>query len=268
MNDTFNDHTFELFKTEEKGIMEEYIHNSEQDMNNDRELLEIKNFLESDGWSLIPQNQIRDIDAVVNIRNNFLVKKITRGRTRKKKSEKVPHGNKSFDNVQRKIQVHFLNFVISFCNDALKYYFKNSYFSFKKMNQKEKINVNFKYVSKLKKSSIKDLLKSEISNKFKTFDKNENKMLLSQLKETWLDKLFEMNYLELFKHYYNDNKESPLDSIFFENKKIPLSKDTKSFSHLLKKNESTKEYIVEVTKSIYFCDNENDGTLFSTKTFP
>ena len=77
-----------------------------------------------------------------------------------------------------------------------------------------------------------------------------------------------MNYLELFKHYYNDNKESPLDSIFFENKKIPLSKDTKSFSHLLKKNESTKEYIVEVTKSIYFCDNENDGTLFSTKTFP
>ena len=47
--------------------------------------------------------------------------------------------------------------------------------------------------------------------------------------------------------------------MFFENKKIPLSKDTKSFSHLLKKNESTKEYIVEVTKSIYFCDNENDN---------
>ena len=175
MIDTFNDHTFELFKTEEKGIMEEYIHNSEQDMNNDRELLEIKNFLESDGWSLIPQNQIRDIDGVVNIRNNFLVKKKTRGRTRKKKSEKVPHGNKSFDNIQRKIQVHFLNFVISFCNDALNYYFKNSPFYFKKMNQKEKINVNFNYVSKLKKSSIKDLLKSEISNKFKTFDKNEIK---------------------------------------------------------------------------------------------
>ena len=112
MNDTFNDLSCELFKTEEKGIMEEYFHNNEQDMNNDRELLEIENFLKSDGWSLIPKNQIRDIDAVVNIRNNFLVKKITRGRTRKKKSEKVPHGNKSFDNVQRKIQVHFLNFVI------------------------------------------------------------------------------------------------------------------------------------------------------------
>ena len=130
MIDTFNDLTFERFNTEKKEIMEEHIHYNEQDMNNDRELLEIKNFLESDGWSLIPQNQIRDIDAVVNIRNNFLVKKKTRGRTRKKKSEKVPHGNKSFDNVQRKIQVHFLNFVISFCNDALKYYFKKLLFFF------------------------------------------------------------------------------------------------------------------------------------------
>ena len=130
MIDTFNDLTFKQFNTEKKEIMEEHIHYNEQDMNNDRELLEIKNFLESDGWSLIPQNQIRDIDAVVNIRNNFLVKKKTRGRTRKKKSEKVPHGNKSFDNVQRKIQVHFLNFVISFCNDALKYYFKKLLFFF------------------------------------------------------------------------------------------------------------------------------------------
>ena len=101
--------------------------------------------------SSISKNQIRDIDDVVNIRNNFLVKKKTRGRTRKKKSEKVPHGNKSFDNIQRKIQVHFLNFVISFCNDALKYYFKNSSFSFKKINQKEKNKSEFQQRFKIEK---------------------------------------------------------------------------------------------------------------------
>ena len=83
----------------------------------------------------------------------------------------------------------------------MRYYFKNSSFSFKKINQKEKIKVNFKNVSKLKKSKIKDLLNSEISVKFKNFDKNENKKLLSQLKETWLDKLFDMNYLDLFKYF-------------------------------------------------------------------
>ena len=58
MIDTFKDPTFKQFNTEKKEIMEEHIHYNEQDMNNDRELLEIKNFLESDGWSLIPQNQI------------------------------------------------------------------------------------------------------------------------------------------------------------------------------------------------------------------
>ena len=267
MSDTFKNLIFKVYKTAHKKYTEEHTYYNEQYINSAVEEHEIKNFLESHGQSLIPQDQISDIDSVVNIRNNFLVKKKKRGRTRKKKSEKAPHGNKSFDNIERKIQVHFLNFVISFSNDALRYYFKNSSFSFKKMNQKEKIKVNFNNVSKLKKSKIKDLLNSEISAKFKKFDKNENKKLLSQLKETWLDKLFDMNYLDLFKYYYN-NKESRLDTIIFEKKKIPLTEGTKSFYELLEDNKEIKENIVEVAKIIYFCEHENDGTLFSTKTFP
>lgn len=267
MSDTFENLIFKLFKKSRKKFTEEHTYYNEQYINSAVEEHEIKNFLESHGQSLIPQDQISDTDSVVNVRNNFLVRKKTSGRTRKKKSEKVPHGNKSFDNIERKIQVHFLNFVISFSNDALRYYFKNSSFSFKKMNQKEKIKVNFNNVSKLKKSKIKDLLNSEISVKFKNFDKNENKKLLSQLKETWLDKLFDMNYLDLFKYYYN-NKESRLDAIIFEKKKIPLTEGTKSFYELLEDNKEIKENIVEVAKIIYFCEHENDGTLFSTKTFP
>ena len=267
MSDTFENLIFKLFKKSRKKFTEEHTYYNEQYINSAVEEHEIKNFLESHGQSLIPQDQISDTDSVVNVRNNFLVRKKTSGRTRKKKSEKVPHGNKSFDNIERKIQVHFLNFVISFSNDALRYYFKNSSFSFKKMNQKEKIKVNFNNVSKLKKSKIKDLLNSEISAKFKKFDKNENKKLLSQLKETWLDKLFDMNYLDLFKYYYN-NKESRLDTIIFEKKKIPLTEGTKSFYELLEDNKEIKENIVEVAKIIYFCEHENDGTLFSTKIFP
>ena len=267
MSDTFENLIFKLFKKSRKKFTEEHTYYNEQYINSAVEEHEIKNFLESHGQSLIPQDQISDTDSVVNVRNNFLVRKKTSGRTRKKKFEKVPHGNKSFDNIERKIQVHFLNFVISFSNDALRYYFKNSSFSFKKINQKEKIKVNFNNVSKLKKSKIKDLLNSEISVKFKNFDKNENKKLLSQLKETWLDKLFDMNYLDLFKYYYN-NKESRLDTIIFEKKKIPLTEGTKSFYELLEDNKEIKENIVEVAKIIYFCEHENDGTLFSTKTFP
>ena len=58
--------------------------------------------------------------------------------------------------------------------------------------------MNFKNVSKLKKCSIKDLLNSENSSKYKNWDKNENKKLLLKL-------------------------------INFGKDKIPLSEKTKSF---------------------------------------
>ena len=57
--------------------------------------------------------------------------------------------------------------------------------------------------------------------------------MLSKFEGTWLDKLFEMNYLELFKYYYNNGK--PLNKIVFENKGIILSSKTKSFYYLLEK---------------------------------
>ena len=42
-----------------------------------------------------------------------------RGRNRSKNFDKSVHGSKDFDNLQRKIKVHFLSFLINFCNDAL-----------------------------------------------------------------------------------------------------------------------------------------------------
>ena len=43
-----------------------------------------------------------------------------RGRKRRKNFNKPVHKSSDFDNVQRKIKVHFLTFLIDFCNDALK----------------------------------------------------------------------------------------------------------------------------------------------------
>ena len=43
-----------------------------------------------------------------------------RGRKRRKNFDKPVHKSSDFDNVQRKIKVHFLTFLIDFCNDALK----------------------------------------------------------------------------------------------------------------------------------------------------
>ena len=43
-----------------------------------------------------------------------------RGRKRRKNLDKAARKNGGFDNFQRKIKVHFLTFLINFCNDALK----------------------------------------------------------------------------------------------------------------------------------------------------
>ena len=67
------------------------------------------------------------------------------------------------DNMIIKIQVHFLNFVIYFCNDALKTEFKHSLYSFKKINYRNSSSINSNYIFKLKNSKIKDILNFEIN---------------------------------------------------------------------------------------------------------
>ena len=277
MIDQFNTLIPEEFRNEQKEIIEKYSYHNEQNNNfTTKDDLEIIQFLQSPGWSLISQNDvnlplinqtINSINTQENRNNNFSVRNQARGRKRKSNSENPTHGKDSFDNVQRKLQVHFINFITNFCNDAIRYYLKTSSFSFKNINKKAKIEVNFNNVSKLKKCSIKDLLNSEISTKYKNWDKNENKKLLLKLKGTCLDGLLEMNYLDLFKLYYNNNKESRLKEINFGKDKIPLSEKTKSFCFLLRKNQDIKEKIVEVAEIIYLSDNDNDGSLFSTKTY-
>ena len=163
------------------------------------------------------------------------------------------------DNMIIKIQVHFFNFVIYFCNDALKTEFKHSLYSFKKINYRNSSSINSNYIFKLKNSKIKDILNFEISPKYRRYDKFENKKLLEKIipSSEWLNHLFEMNYLDLFKSYYN--KEKPLNKIYFENKVIVFSPRTESFYFLLEKNKDNelKQDIIDMAKKLYLNENED-----------
>ena len=225
----------------------------------------IMHFLNEPGWSLIQLNNLdieEDDTRNYNRRIYFKVAVARRGKKREKNLDKEEvHGKDSFDNLQRKIQVHFQNFIINLCNDALKAEYKRTRYSFKKINNEDKITVNFDYVSKLKKSSIKDLLNLEISDKYKAYNKNYNQIILSKIENSWLNKLFEMNYLQMFKYYYNNEKT--LKKFVFEGKEIVLSLKTKSFSYLLEKYQDLSEKINETAKIVYFND-DSCGSLFST----
>ena len=98
-----------------------------------------------------------------------------RGRKTTKVTKKATHSALFKDNITRKIQVHFLTFLVSLINDIIST-FPLKGVSLKNLayNMKEKIsNV---YFEKLKKSSIKELIENiNISSKFKNYKENINK---------------------------------------------------------------------------------------------
>ena len=185
---------------------------------------------------------------------NNIGKKTKRGRQSTKKSKKDVHDSTKQDNLTRKTQIHFFSFVISFCNDAYKKVFKSSNKSFKNINQKNKITVNFDYTYGLRDLCIKDLLKMKISKKYTRYNEFYNEELLEKIEcsSQWLDRIFQMNYLKLFSYYYNKGK--PLDKIVFENEEIILSKKTKSFYDLLVKNPDFRINIIDTTKIVFLND--------------
>ena len=187
-----------------------------------------------------------------------------RGKKRLRDSNKNFHGNKDFDNLQRKIQVHFLSFTINFTNDALESVDKICNYNFKQINQKYKITVNYKHILQLKNSTLKDLLSLEISEKYKKYKTSYNKELLEIIEDEWLNELFNINYLDLFRLYYNDKK--PLGKIVLRDREIILSKKTKSFFYLLEKYKYLRQDIINIAERVYFNGIDNFPTLFSTRT--
>ena len=200
-------------------------------------------------WSLLSSKG--EIDTIKDEHEDvyFLGRKNKRGRKSNNSQARVIHSKKSFDNILRKIQIHFLSFVIDFCNDALKMEKFSPGFTFKQIKTEIKRTVNFQHVSELKKSSIGDLLKLDISSKYKNHKISINKELydIVKNKSKWLNELFNMKYLELFKYYYN-NGEKPLDKI----KEVILSTKTKSFYYLIEKNKDSKHELISAIYEVYF----------------
>ena len=74
----------------------------------------------------------------------------------------------------------------------------------------------------------------------------------------YLNEFFNMDYISLFKSYFNDCE--PLKTINIKGKEFDLSNNTKSFYYLVKKNnfnEFEKNLFIESTKTAYFCDINN-----------
>jgi hypothetical protein len=184
----------------------------------------------------------------------FLISRYKNRGKQTEKIKKVQHLSTDFDNLQRKIQVHFFTFIINLSNDAIKAKLgSKTPYKFKQIANKLKILISQKDVNKLHKSAIKDILKKEISPKNKKcseFINNDILIAVCQLSKL-LENFFNIKYLEFFNDFYF-NEEKETNKIIFEGLEIPFSKETKNFYHLLKKYENYKTLLIDSAKRIYF----------------
>ena len=187
-----------------------------------------------------------------------------RGRAKINNKGKI-HDGSAFDNLRTKIQVHFFTFIVNVSNDALKTKFgKNLKNNFKNISYEIKKIVKYEVCDKYKNSSIRIILEKDISSKYKCHNKNSNKEILNDVckRSSWLNDFFNINYLELFNFYYNNEEE--LRKIFFKEIDIILSNKTKSFYDLLEKNKAIKKDLIETLKSVYFNGYDNLKHSFMT----
>jgi hypothetical protein len=188
-----------------------------------------------------------------------------RGRKSDANRNTKKHSATDEDNLTRKIQVHYLSFIINFVNDVIKSMInmKNPPL-FKFLAYEIKKNVNSKYVYELKSKNISDILQLKVSPKIKIHDESANEKIYQKVIDMcpFLNDFFQQNYLKFFKDYYCRN-----NTIFEVNgKTIQISSRTKSFIDLIKKYDKYKNNLKYIAaKYSMNAYKKKDNNIFSTK---
>lgn len=191
------------------------------------------------------------ITNVVTNDTSLLINKKRGRQSISEKEDKKDHSKLSTDNIQRKIQVHYLTFIISFLNDILKYLgFREKFLN---LNYEFKQVVNKNHFTKLQRSNIGEIASNKISIKYKRIPENFNKDLCKKFETNEvLGKIFRMNYLTFLKMFYVKNDKRVDLRIFGIDKEITLSKKTKTYYELLEKlkKEEDENYINQINNCL------------------
>ena len=171
--------------------------------------------------------------------------KNTRGR--KKKSEchnnRPKHGKLAKDNIKRKIQVHYLNFLRNLLNkiiNELLYNNKTKNIQFRPLNYNFTKEITKNSFDLLKKTSIGDIFKNNLSPKFKKNNLNIDVYNKITQKSKIIKEILDKLYLEFFSVYYLNQKIINL-SKYGLNKNIILSENIGFYKDLINKKKINDE---------------------------
>ena len=205
----------------------------------------------------MPKNKFNVIKDNFDLNDKEKKENANKKRGRKPKTiGKKQHSAFDQDNIIRKIQVHYISFIIDFTNEIIQFIYKNNKtMYFKSINYEFKKTVNHSYIQQLFSKNIGEIVQLRASPKNKKFDENINQIIYNKLRNIEIfAKLFAMSYLEMFNKYYYKNKRE----IDFFGNKINISQKTNLFNDLLEKNKESAQKIKQIAEE-YFCNKNKDS---------
>ena len=216
----------------------------------------------------LPKGQKLDLKALKKYRKKW----IRAGRKKKTDKKERSHNKFSSDNIINKLRVYFFHFV----RDVIKKNSINEIIYFKKAGNDVIANLTKDINDKMHKMKMKDILsEQEISSKYKTYNKFENKIIIEKIykeqKQIKVIKILDLTFEELFiifrKNLKNDKDKEKIVKIAKKIEDLDLLKEDNKYEDInymigiLRKkyeNLAKKEldnYIEKVEKLC--CDYEN-----------
>ena len=191
----------------------------------------------------------------------------TKGSENPKKAVYKKHDKMEKDNIVRKIQVHYCNFLINFINEITQKIIIDE--SYKTENAEEIIhmkdyllnNIDYKFKSNIKKdfmSETENMAIKDIISPNKQFCKihsitNKNEQIMKRIEiknNPILNKILNQKYLYYFKTVYYPSKRNMILNEEKESLIINLSNNTKLFKDLVLKNKENINYILKLKRVV------------------
>ena len=220
--------------------------------------------------------QSNSINIQIDINNGEILTGKKRGRKKENDNNRPIHDKYSRDNIKRKIQVNYFNFLTKFVNFIISEISKINpnikKHQFYPLNYKFKSKVKKDCFNKLKNTKIGDILKNNASpqsqsKKSINYEKSNLKIYEKVSENTIIKNILENMYLDFFDIYYFNKKEINL-SKFGLDKTINLPSKLGFYKDLITKNKMNEVYFYKIENCIKkdFRNNKTNGrTIFIVK---
>ena len=206
---------------------------------------------------------------------NLIKRKRGRKIQKENKKERPTHDKSARDNIRRKIQIHYLKFLIKFVNkiidELLNQDGKSKDYHFNPLSHKFTKQISKKSFIEIRNASIGNIFKNNVSPKFNNFEQlNVNVYNNIINKNDKIKNILDKKYLHFFDIYYKNIKQINLSDYGINdiNKIINLSSEIELFEDLLKtelnKNNCTiniDKYFEKIEKCIKK-DFDNNKSIF------